>query len=84
VKKPLFFFATLLLTGALCAADEEQYDIGPLDILRVAVLGQPEMSGEFSVEVDGMLSFPFLGRIKATEITPHECEKKLTTLLSDG
>lgn len=69
---------------ATVAHAEEEYDIGPLDVLRVAVLGQPEMSGEFGVEADGILNFPFLGRVKASEMTPHELEKKLTTLLSDG
>jgi polysaccharide export outer membrane protein len=84
VRLPLRLLAILLLAGTLCAADEDQYDIGPLDVLRIAVLGQPEMSGEFSLENDGMLNFPFLGRVKAAEMTPHELEKKLTALLADG
>jgi polysaccharide biosynthesis/export protein len=72
-----------LLTTHTVAADED-YDIGPLDILRISVLGQPEMSGEFAVEPDGMLSFPFLGRVKVSEMTTRDFEKKLATLLSDG
>lgn len=63
---------------------EDEYDIGPLDVLRIAVLGQSEMSGEFAVEPDGMLNFPFVGRIKAAEMSPRELEKKLVALLSDG
>jgi polysaccharide export outer membrane protein len=74
------FFA---LNGS-ARAEEESYDIGPLDVLRVSVLGQPEMSGEFSVEADGMMAFPFVGRIKASEMSTRELEKKLVALLSDG
>jgi polysaccharide biosynthesis/export protein len=74
-------FSALLSVAVLFAED---YDIGPLDVLRIGVLGQPEMSGEFSVEADGLLSFPFVGRVKASGMTAPELEKKLTTLLSDG
>ncbi len=82
------FRAVLALTLALLAADaraqQQEYDIGPLDVLRIAVLGQPEMSGEFPVDQAGMMDFPFLGSIKASEMSPKEFEKKLMTLLSDG
>jgi polysaccharide biosynthesis/export protein len=79
-----FLFAAAMIATATSARAEEKYDIGPLDILRVSVLGQPEMSGEFPVEADGMMAFPFLGRIKASDMTLPEFEKKLTTLLADG
>ena len=42
------------------------------------------MSGEFAVDRLGMISFPFLGNVKASEMSPKYLERKLTTLLSDG
>lgn len=66
------------------AAQVDDYEIGPSDVLRVVVLGQAEMSGEFSVEPDGMLSFPLLGKIKAAGMTPKDLERKMTQLLVDG
>ena len=42
------------------------------------------MSGEFMVDRQGMIQFPFLGSVKASEMSAHELERKLTTLLSDG
>jgi polysaccharide biosynthesis/export protein len=80
----LWCLLTLTVTASLGMAAEAEYDIGPLDVLRIAVLGQAEMSGEFAVESDGMLNFPFVGRIKASEMTASELEKKLVALLSDG
>ena len=42
------------------------------------------MTGNFTVDAEGMVSFPILGKIKAAEHTPLELERKLTTLLADG
>ena len=60
------------------------YEIGPGDVLKVVVLGQNEMTGNFTVGPDGMVSFPILGKIKASETTTPELERKLTVLLADG
>ncbi len=60
------------------------YEIGPGDVLKVAVLGQAEMTGSFTVGPDGMVSFPILGKVKASETTTLELERKLTVLLADG
>ncbi|HVR72243.1 MAG TPA: polysaccharide biosynthesis/export family protein [Vicinamibacteria bacterium] len=72
----------LAATAHLAAAQE--YEIGPADVLNVIVLGQAPMTGEMTVGADGMLSFPFLGRVKASGLSPTELERKLITLLSDG
>jgi polysaccharide export outer membrane protein len=73
--------ASLLFTTTSGA---QEYEIGPGDVLNVTVLAQPAMSGEMTVEPDGMLSFPFLGRVKAAGLSPVELERKLVTLLADG
>jgi len=78
----------LLLTAVLAlgpgASAEDTYEIGPGDILRVLVLGQPDMSGQMPVDSEGMLTFPILGKIKASDMTTRDLERKLTTLLADG
>ena len=60
------------------------YEIGAGDVLKVIVIGQAEMTGSFSVDTEGMVNFPILGKIKASEHTTMELERKLTTLLADG
>ena len=86
------------LVGAACAliglgaagataaqpARPADYEIGPGDVLKVVVLGQAEMTGSFTVGPDGMVGFPILGKIKASENTTLELERKLTILLADG
>jgi polysaccharide export outer membrane protein len=60
------------------------YEIGPGDVLRIAVLGQAAMSGDFTVDAEGILQLPVLGKVKASEHSVKELERKLTTLLADG
>ena len=60
------------------------YEIGPGDVVKVIVVGQAEMTGDFPVNPQGMMNFPILGRIKASQHTTLELERKLTTLLADG
>ena len=74
------------LAGAArpAAAAEPAYEIGNGDVLQVLVLGQPNLSGDFTVDGNGILAFPFIGRVKASGMSPAELERKLVTLLSDG
>jgi polysaccharide export outer membrane protein len=75
----------LMTTGALRAAlAADDYEIGPGDVIRIAVLGQAAMTGDFTVDSDGILQLPVLGKVKASEHSARELERKLTTLLADG
>jgi polysaccharide export outer membrane protein len=78
----------LALAGLAAAAPQParpaDYEIGPGDVLKVVVIGQADMTGSFTVGPDGMVSFPILGKVKASENTALELERKLTVLLADG
>jgi polysaccharide export outer membrane protein len=64
--------------------DQDLYEIGPKDVLSLAVIGQPQMTGDFTVNREGILVLPVLGSVKVADMTPPELERKLTTLLADG
>jgi polysaccharide export outer membrane protein len=53
-------------------------------VLKVVVIGQAQMTGDFAVDAEGLVNFPILGKIKASQHTTLELERKITTLLSDG
>ncbi len=74
--------AFLLVPSFLRA--EPPYEIGRGDVLQVLVLGQAGFSGDFAVDPDGTMSYPFIGKVKAGGMTPAELERKLVTLLSEG
>ena len=75
---------TALALVAASAAASVDYEIGPGDVLKVVVLGQAEMTGEFRVDPEGMINYPILGKIKASGHSALEVERKLTLLLADG
>jgi polysaccharide export outer membrane protein len=84
----LFAFTLALwplgLLGAANARAESGYEIGSGDVIQVAVLGQPTFSGDFTVDGEGLIAYPFLGKVKASANSAAELERKLVTLLSDG
>ena len=83
--------AALLLAACLPAAglaaaaqDEQDYTIGPRDVLQIHVFNQPELSGPYTVETDGALSFPLIGRIVAGRQTVRAFEQALRERLAAG
>jgi polysaccharide export outer membrane protein len=78
----LFGLALTLVCTLAAFADE--YEIGAGDVLHVTVLGQSEMTGDFAVDPEGLLTLPVLGKVKASQMSTRELERKLTTLLADG
>ena len=60
------------------------YEIGSGDTIHVIVLDQAGLTGDFAVDREGMVTYPFLGKFKAAGMTAPELERKLATLLSEG
>jgi polysaccharide export outer membrane protein len=75
----------VLALGALAApaagAAEDDYPIGPRDVLRVVVWGHDDLSKEYLVDADGTVPFPLIGRAKAAGLTTKGFAALLTTLL---
>jgi polysaccharide export outer membrane protein len=72
----------LLLAAGVSA--QTDYIIGAQDVLTIAVYDQAELSGKFTVDPDGTLTFPLLGRVKAGGLTLRALEEDLRTRLADG
>jgi polysaccharide export outer membrane protein len=65
-------------------AASADYQIGAQDILRVTVYGHEDLTQTVLVQPDGTFTFPLVGRVKASDNTPAELEKKIGILLSKG
>jgi len=70
--------------AATALAGPADYQIGPSDILNVTVYGHPDLTQTLFVQPDGTFTFPLVGRVKGSDMTPAELEKKLAILLSKG
>ena len=63
---------------------QNEYAVGPQDVLTIQVFGEPEYSGKFTVEQDGTFTYTQIGRIKAAGLTLRAIEQELKKQLSDG
>ncbi len=62
----------------------KDYRLGPADKVRLIVFGEPDLSGEFSVNARGQLSLPLLGEVDADGLSVEELRNKITEGLSEG
>lgn len=60
------------------------YRLGAGDRVKITVYGEPDLTGEFEISSDGVLSFPLVGEVPAGGLSPRELESKLAALLKDG
>ena len=58
------------------------YVIGPTDVLTIKVFNETDLSGPFSVDSDGTITFPFLGRVIVGGKTVRDIEAHLTKSLT--
>ena len=63
------------------AASDEDYQIGPGDLLDAKVYEAQDLSGELRVSSRGTVTYPLLGEVEVGGLTVHEAEKKLQRLL---
>jgi polysaccharide export outer membrane protein len=74
------------LTAAQSPAPQayQAYRIAAGDKIGVTVFGQPELSGEATVDQSGNLRLPILGDIRAVNLTPSELEKRIAYTFGQG
>jgi polysaccharide biosynthesis/export protein len=69
--------------GAKAGTASKSYIIGPNDVLSVKVWNQPQISGMVDVHLDGMISIPLAGEIKADGLTAVQLNDAITKRLEE-
>jgi polysaccharide export outer membrane protein len=67
--------------SAKAGTNDEDYQIGPGDLLDVKVYEAQDLSTEARVSTEGTVTYPLLGEVEIGGLTVHESEKKLQRLL---
>ena len=62
---------------------DEDYQIGPLDTLRINVFQVPDLSGDFEVDLTGRLSLPLIGDVRAVDLTTAQLDEAVTSKLRE-
>lgn len=57
------------------------YQIGPTDVLGIKVFGEDDLSNNFTVDSDGSITFPLIGRVQVAGKTTRQIEEHITTAL---
>lgn len=66
------------------AVPPTDYQVGPQDVLAITVFNEPELSGRFTIDSDGALTFPLIGRVAVEGQSLRQIQDTLTRLLGDG
>lgn len=62
---------------------EQGYRIAPLDTLSVKVFKMPDLSGDYEVDLSGMIALPLVGSLRAVDLTTTELDERLTARLGE-
>lgn len=69
---------------AIALAHAADLPLGPGDVLKISVYGNPDLGLETRVSESGSISFPLVGEIAVGGLTPAAAEKKIAGLLVGG
>lgn len=67
---------------AAAPATPGDYEVGPGDVIEVAVYGNDDLSRIPTVQTNGSISLPLLGEIQVAGLTIAEVQRKITNLLA--
>jgi polysaccharide export outer membrane protein len=62
----------------------DRYVINPLDTLSVTVVGEPDLTNKYRVDIDGGITLPYVGRQSAAGLTISDLQTKIASLLKQG
>jgi len=66
------------------ATDAPKYQIGAGDMLKISTLDEAELTGNFRVDSDGSITFPYLNRVQAAGLTLPEFQNRIRAGLAAG
>jgi polysaccharide export outer membrane protein len=86
VQSAFFLISVALWMAAfpVFSRAEEDYLLGPEDVIEIIVWGQQDLQRQVAVSLAGYISFPMIGDIKAAGKSVQELEKILARKLADG
>lgn len=62
---------------------EDTYTLGKTDVLEIAVMRHPEVSGLYVINSDGKIQYEFVGDVKVADLTKGQVSELITEKLKD-
>ena len=63
------------------ASGRDTNKLGPNDRLRITVFGQPTLTGEYTLDGNGVLAFPLIGNVPANGVTTSQLQQAIAAKL---
>ncbi len=73
-----------LMFPGTAAYAEQDYLIGPDDVIKVTVYNHPDLTATDRVSGEGIIMLPLIGDVKLAGLSVEQAAKKISLLLSDG
>ena len=67
--------------GGSASTGDPGYKLGPNDRLRITVFGQPTLTGEYTLDGNGVLAFPLIGNVNAQGMTTGQLQQTIASRL---
>jgi polysaccharide export outer membrane protein len=83
VVRHILVFSLLAISSFSASAQEKGYKIGPGDALEISVWKDEALSRQLIVPPDGMIAFPLIGDIDASDLTIPQLREMVTQRLSE-
>ena len=77
----LMLMSTAAVGGTAAAATAADLPLGPGDVVKVSVYGNPDLSLETRVSEAGKISYPLVGQVAVSGLSTVAAEKKIAGLL---
>src|SRR5260370_31509674 len=61
---------------------DPDYKLGANDRLRITVFGQPTLTGEYTLDGNGILAFPLIGNVPASGVTTSQLQQAIPPKLA--
>lgn len=72
------------VSGAAQMSAAQTYTIGPQDVLAITCHDDPQISGKYVVQADGVITLQLIGAVRAAGLTPRQLEDYLKKRYKDG
>ena len=84
MKQLVHWMTALLLVLTFGTAGATDVLLGPSDVVRISVYGNPDLSLETRVSESGTITFPLVGQVGVGGLSVAAAEKKIGNLLEGG
>ncbi len=81
---PMILMALSALAAPPLSLADENYAVGPGDVLNIKVWDHEDLDRSVEVSEEGAFTFPFIGKVEVSGMTTFEIEKILKDKLADG